>query len=99
MLAEDGSPTRGDADMTRTTFTLGLLLAGSCAAGCGGFDTPRMLRGTPRPDQPGLSIEEQERRGRARYGIAEDDFRIGPKTFVDRPDPVSGGYGGGVGSR
>jgi hypothetical protein len=49
------------------------------------------MRGSPPPDAPGYTIEEQERRGRARYAIGEDDFRIGPKTYADRPDPISGG--------
>ena len=62
-------------------------------AGCRDFDTPRTLRGSDRPDKPSLSIEEQERRSRARYSLSEDDFRIGPATGVDRPDPVSGGSG------
>lgn len=61
------------------------------------------MRGTPPPDSPAYgdrSIEAQERRGRARYAIGEDDPRIGPRTFTDRPDPVSGGYGisGGAGT-
>jgi hypothetical protein len=37
---------------------------------------------------PGYTISEQERRGRARYTILEDDIRIGPKTYSDRPSPT-----------
>lgn len=89
--------------MTRTgKLALLLLAVASAGTGCRNFDTPRSLRGTPKPDDPmygtreyggasGNSIAEQERRGRARFGIGEDDFRVGPKTYSDRPDPVSGG--------
>jgi hypothetical protein len=27
--------------------------------------------------------------------LHEDDFRVGPRTFTDRPSPVAGGIGGG----
>jgi hypothetical protein len=76
--------------------TLATLAIGS--VGCRDFDTPRTLRGSPRPDRPDLPIEEQERRSRARYALPEDDFRIGPATGIDRPDPVSGGAGSRLGS-
>lgn len=85
--------------MTRT-FGIGLLaLAVSGPVGCRYFDTNRSLRGTPSPDSPvylDRSIEAQEKRGRARFGIFEDDFRIGPKGYIDRPDPIMGGVEGGV---
>ena len=79
--------------MTRTAILLGAALLG--LAGCRnndgyaprGFDTPRTLRGSERPDRPDLPIEEQQARGRARYGLFEDDLRAGPKGFVDRPGP------------
>lgn len=70
-----------------------LMLIGSFATGCRNYDTPRTLRGSERPDNPYFTIEEQERRSRARYAIGEDDFRVGPRTFSDRPDPVGGGVG------
>lgn len=80
--------------MTRTATLLGLLLVAGltgCRSNGGdaprGFDTPRTLRGSERPDRPDLSIEEQQRRGRARYAVPEDDVRIEPKSFVDRPGP------------
>jgi hypothetical protein len=74
--------------MTRTATLLGVALLGlaGCRAG-GGYDTPRTLRGSERPDRPDLPIEQQQARGRARYGLFEDDFRAGPKGFVDRPGP------------
>ena len=71
--------------MTRKALLLTLFLAPLSGVGCGMIDTPRTLRGSPKPDRPDLSIEEQQRNGRARYGIPEDDYRIGPKTFDDRP--------------
>ena len=75
-----------------------LFAAGVTLVGCRNYDTPRTLRGSERPDRPDLSTEEQERRGRARYPLPEDDWRVGPRGFVDRPDPVMGGVqGGGLG--
>ncbi|OWK40533.1 hypothetical protein [Fimbriiglobus ruber] len=73
--------------MTRKALLSTLFLATLLGAGCGTFDTPWSLRGTPKPDRPGLSIEEQQRNGRARYGLPDDDYRVGPKTFDDRPSP------------
>ncbi len=84
--------------MARTLLFLGLAAAGLGSIGCRGFDTPRSLRGSERPDRPDLPIEEQQRRGRARYPLPEDDWRTGPRGFIDRPDPVTGGVvGGGLG--
>ena len=81
--------------MTRKLVALGLLTAGLGAVGCGGdYVRARQLRGSGRPDDPRLPIDEQESRGRARYAIPEDDPAIGPRTFTDRPDPVSGGARG-----
>lgn len=77
--------------MTRTLLVAWVVLAGLVPVGCRNADTPRTLRGSERPDRPDLPIEEQQRRGRARYGLHEDDFRVGPRTFTDRPDPVAGG--------
>lgn len=85
--------------MTRKLLLLAFAVAGLAPVGCRNFETPRMLRGSPRPDQPNLPIEEQERRGRARYALPEDDFRATPRGLIDRPDPVMGGVaGGGLGS-
>ena len=84
--------------MTRTC-AVGLLAALIGGVGCRNFDTNRTLRGTPPPDSRAYSdrsTEAQEKRGRARYAITEDDFRVGPRTFADRPDPVMGGVEGGV---
>ena len=72
----------------RTLALLALL-----SAGCQNFDRPRDARLKPRPDLPDadgrrLPIGEQQKRGRDRYAIPEDDFRSGPRAFVDRPSPT-----------
>lgn len=78
--------------MIRTRM-LGLLVLLTAIIGCNrSFYSPRDLRGSPRPDQSSLSIAEQERLGRARYGLHDDDFRVGPKTYTDRPGPTGVGY-------
>lgn len=56
--------------------------------GCNRFLGPREVRQLGRPDAPGYTIEEQQRRGRERLTVIEDDFRIGPKTYADRPSPI-----------
>ncbi len=55
-----------------------------------GFDTPRTLRGTPPPDDPSLSVEEQQRRGRARYAVSdlERDPREKSRGLADRYGPA-----------
>jgi hypothetical protein len=77
--------------MTRKFAGLLLAIAGLAPVGCKDFQTARSMRGSERPDAPSYSIEEQERRTRGRYGIAEDDFRVGPKTDITRPDPTGVG--------
>lgn len=56
--------------------------------GCDRFLGPVESRNQGRADAPGYSLEEQQKRGRERYAISEDDFRIGPKGFIDRPSPI-----------
>jgi hypothetical protein len=77
--------------MTRKLSLMLIVLAGLSTVGCKSFDTPRSLRGSERPDRPDLPIEEQQSRGRARYGLHEDDFRVGPNTFTDRVSPTGVG--------
>jgi len=60
----------------------------AAAAGCTRFAGPVAVRQMGRADAPGYTIEEQERRGRERYAIPEDDPRIGPKAYADRPSPT-----------
>lgn len=66
-----------------------LLLLGLIAlTGCNRFSGPVETRQLPRPDAPGYTIDEQKKRGRERLAISEDDFRIGPKGYIDRPSPT-----------
>jgi hypothetical protein len=71
--------------MRRSLVLLVLVLS---SAGCTRFAGPIAVRNSGPADAPGYSLEEQERRGRERYTILEDDIRIGPKTFSDRPSPT-----------
>ncbi|MBA4065610.1 MAG: hypothetical protein C0501_18225 [Isosphaera sp.] len=63
-----------------------LLLAG--LAGCTRFAGPREVRNFDRADAPGYTIDEQQRRGRERLAITEDDPRIGPSPGISRPSPI-----------
>ncbi|HVL13155.1 MAG TPA: hypothetical protein VM529_11355 [Gemmata sp.] len=72
--------------MRRFMLVVGLLA--SCGAGCSNIRGPIETRQLPRADAPGYSIGEQERRGRERLSITEDDWRIGPKGYIDRPSPT-----------
>ena len=58
------------------------------SVGCTRFAGPIAVRHSGRADAPGYSLEQQEQRGRERYAISEDDIRIGPKAYVDRPSPT-----------
>ncbi len=68
-----------------TLCLVGLLGA---AVGCQRFRGPLEVRQLGRPDVPGYTIDEQQRRGRERLTVIEDDFRIGPRTYADRPSPT-----------
>ena len=70
--------------MRRRLLILGLI----ALTGCARFSGPRETRQMPRPDLPGYDIAEQKQRGRERLAISEDDFRIGPKGYIDRPSPT-----------
>lgn len=48
------------------------------SAGCRTTLGPRQVRQLPRPDDPSVSIEEQERRGRARLSIPQDNVNLLP---------------------
>jgi hypothetical protein len=75
-----------------------LLLAVLALAGCYRFSGPLESRQQGRADpyaidqngdrRPIFSIDDQKLRGRERYAIPEDDFRIGPKGYIDRPSPT-----------
>ena len=71
--------------MRRKLILLALVLS---SVGCTRFAGPVAVRQTGRGDAPGYTIAEQEQRGRERYTILEDDIRIGPKAYADRPSPT-----------
>ena len=66
-------------------------LAVLAQAGCGRFAGPLESRQQGRVDprdeygRPVFNIEEQQKRGRERLSISEDDYRIGPKGYIDYP--------------
>jgi hypothetical protein len=70
----------------RRVLIVGLLLL-SCAA-CTRFAGPLAVRQMDRADAPGYTIEEQQKRGRARLAITEDDWAVGPNAYIDRPSPI-----------
>lgn len=65
-----------------------LLVAVLAVAGCSRFEGPLEVRQKGRADSPGYTIDEQERRARERWTVIEDDFRVGPRGYVDRVDPI-----------
>ena len=65
-----------------------LLSALLTLTGCDRFSGPLETRQLRRADAPGYTIYEQQVRGRERLSITEDDFRIGPKGYIDRPSPT-----------
>jgi hypothetical protein len=69
-------------------FVIAAVVLGCCGLGCSQFRGPVETRHLPRADAPGYTIEEQQRRGRERLSITEDDYAIGPKAFIDRPTPI-----------
>lgn len=88
--------------MARTLLPLLLL---SALAGCRntggdrdggpaprGFDRPRdLLRTAPDPDEPGLSAEERQRRGRAKYSVSDIDRDPAERSrnYADRYGPTA----------
>lgn len=71
--------------MRRAIILSALLLTG---IGCTRFAGPLAVRHSGPAVAPDYTIPEQERRGRERHTIFEDDPRIGPKTYADRPSPT-----------
>ncbi len=71
-----------------------LLASAGCTRFSGPLETRRLGRADPYevgPDaerRPLYTLPEQQLRGRERLAIPEDDFRIGPRTFSDRPSPT-----------
>lgn len=74
--------------MRRTQILAALFLIAVSSVGCNRFAGPVAVRQMGRADAPGYSIAQQEQRGRERYTILEDDIRIGPKAYADRPSPT-----------
>ena len=70
--------------MRRRLIVLGLITL----TGCNRFSGPLETRQMGRADAPGYTIPEQKQRGRERLAITEDDYRIGPKGYIDRPSPI-----------
>lgn len=70
--------------MRRRLFVLGLI----ALTGCNRFSGPVETRQMGRADAPGYTIDEQKKRGRERLAVSEDDYRIGPKGYIDRPSPT-----------
>jgi len=75
--------------MTRKLGWL-LIVGGFVAlgAGCRNVGGLCEARRKPRPDDPSYTIEEQKRRARDKYALPEDDFRVGPSTFNERPGGI-----------
>ena len=64
------------------------VVAASAGLGWKDFNGPRKAIVKPKPDLPQYTIEEQQRRGRDKYTIPEDNYRIGPDLNIDRPSPT-----------
>jgi hypothetical protein len=75
--------------MRRVLFLLALVAVVGCERYSGPLETRRMDRVDGRaPDGSRYTIEEQKKRARERLAVSEDDFRIGPKGYIDRPSPI-----------
>ena len=68
-----------------------LVLGALCLLGCGNVVGPFGPRSTQRADDPLISIEEQQRRGRDRYSLPDESpaqlYNLAPRTYADRPGP------------
>lgn len=67
--------------MKRPLLIAALLIAVGCQSDKGSL----FYRKPGRADDPMLSIEEQERRGRERLSNVEDNGDLTPKVYIDRP--------------
>ena len=69
--------------MTRRTLLVGALLLAGCQSTVGPF--------APKPpgrvDNPCLTIEEQQSRGRERYALPDERKEVGPHSGVQLPGP------------
>jgi hypothetical protein len=71
-------------------FLLSVIAVVGCNRFSGPLETRQMGRADPKDEKgrPIYSIGEQQQRGRERLSITEDDYRIGPKGYIDRPSPI-----------
>jgi hypothetical protein len=60
--------------------------------GCQSVSGPRANRDKPRPDDPIFSIDEQQRRGRDRYPIVEDNPGLVPPGGIGRYGSTNPSY-------
>lgn len=75
--------------MRRRLLFLSLIALVGCNRFTGPLETRQLGRVDGRaPDGTRYTIDEQKQRGRERLAISEDDFRIGPKGYIDRPSPT-----------
>jgi hypothetical protein len=86
MIPADGAHNARRPTMTRKLILYGLGVM--TLVGCRNVVGPLEARSKPKPDLPGYTIEEQERRARDKYAIPEDDWRVSPSGYIDRPSPV-----------
>jgi hypothetical protein len=65
-----------------------LLIGVLCLAGCQNTAVRGPFAPAPdRVDDSFYTIGEQQRRGRERLSLPEDDVSVSPPTFADRPGP------------
>jgi len=72
--------------MTRAIMIacVGMMALSGCCNIAGPFETWKK----PKPDLPGYTIEEQRRRARDKYALQEEDWRVGPDGYADKPSPT-----------
>ena len=73
---------RKEREKMRRLFFLSVILLAGCQNVLGPF-----RREPQRPDNPALSIGEQERLGRGQLALPEDYSKLTPPAYVDRPGP------------
>jgi hypothetical protein len=76
--------------MTRWTV-LALILA--TGAGCRNVAGPLEARGKPKPDAPGYTIEEQQRRARDKYALPSDEPYLDAPGYLNRGGSALGRTG------
>ena len=64
-----------------------LALAVAAGAGCRNIAGPREARGKPSPAEPGIPIEEQQRRARDKYALPSDEPLLDAPGYIGRGGP------------